>query len=65
MAISIDRIKRNLKDLSRYTSTPESGTTRLPSSPEAKVAVTYLSGEMGDSGNIIGSVEGKNPMLQL
>jgi len=65
VTISIDRIKRNLKDLSRYTSTPESGTTRLPFSPEAKAAVIYLSRERGDVGNIIGSVEGEDPMLQL
>lgn len=59
MAISIDRIKRNLEYLSRYTSIPESGRTRLSFSPEAKAAVTYLSREMGDAGNIIGRVEGE------
>lgn len=68
MVISLNRIKQNLEDLSRYTSTPESGTTRLPFSPEAKAAVTYLGHEMvaagmkvrvDAAGNIIGRVEGK------
>jgi allantoate deiminase len=68
MAISLDRIKRNLEDLSRYTSTPEKGTTRLPFSPEARAAVIYLSKEMSAAGmrvredaagNIIGRIEGK------
>lgn len=68
MVVSIDRIKRNLEDLSHYTSTPGNGTTRLPFSPEAKAAVKYLSKEMSATGmavredaagNIIGRIDGK------
>ncbi len=59
-------IKRRLKQLRTYTSTPGKGVTRLPFSEEAKGAVAYLKAEMESAGlktfvDLVGNVRGVLP----
>jgi len=77
LAILSDRMKKNLEELSRFTSTPGNGTTRLPFTPESQAAVEYLKREMSAAGmrvrvdaagNVIGRVEGQRagaPVLMI
>jgi allantoate deiminase len=67
-----DNLKRNLRDLHQYTSTPGAGTTRLPFTREARDAVNHIRLMMeeaglevreDEAGNIIGLIKGTDPSL--
>ncbi|ALV21805.1 Zn-dependent hydrolase [Carnobacterium antarcticum] len=67
-----NRIKTFLEDLSLFTATPGTGTTRLTYSPEDQLARTYLKEQMKQVGlkvredavgNIYGRLEGKDASL--
>lgn len=58
------RISNNLKELSKFTSTPEKGVTRLPFSDEARQATEYLKKIMSETGlevftDCVGNVHGR------
>ena len=64
------RIATDLESLKKFTATPGEGCTRLPFTPEARMAVDYLSQAMKDAGlevredaagNVIGVLKGTDP----
>jgi allantoate deiminase len=66
----LSRIKKDIETLATYTSTPSSGVTRLPFTPEDKKAREYIKEQMINSGlkvrvdgvgTIIGRREGTKP----
>lgn len=72
LELAAKRIKRDIENLSAYTSTPGNGTTRLPFTREARAGVDYLRGAMEDAGllaredeagNIIGVLKGEDSGL--
>jgi allantoate deiminase len=67
--VNVERIARDLKLLSEYTSTPGSGVTRLAFSEEERKAREYLTGEMKKAGLEIytdeaGNLFGRRPGRQ-
>ncbi|ENM5071173.1 Zn-dependent hydrolase [Listeria monocytogenes] len=72
MQTNLERIKKHIENLDRYTATPGQGTTRLTYSKEDLGARNYLKQEMAKVGltvsedvigNIYGRLEGDNPDL--
>ncbi|KID20380.1 M28 family peptidase, partial [Listeria monocytogenes] len=72
MQTNLERIKKHIENLDRYTATPVQGTTRLTYSKEDHGERNYLKQEMAKVGltvsedaigNIYGRLEGHNPDL--
>lgn len=68
MDTKIKRIQQDIEELSKYTSTPEAGTTRLSFSKEDRGARDYVKSQMADAGlkvyedaagTVVGRLEGE------
>ena len=71
-ALSAQRIQRDLEELSRFTSTPGQGCTRLPFTPQTRAAADYLKQRMTQAGlqaredgagNVFGVLPGRDRAL--